>query len=292
MQQFEIHNKCIVCNSDQLVDMKGYERAYLCNCNACGMVFARRIPTDNELLTYYKNYGVNNYLSPLTIKRYNELLDKFEPYRKTNKLLDVGCGIGFFLLEAKKRGWEVYGTELSHDSAQVCTEKGIKIHEGTISTSNFGDQSFDIITSFEVIEHIYNPQTELIEFNKLLRSGGLVYITTPNFNSLLRNRLGPKYNVIAYPEHLAYFTPKTLKKLFKDFGFSRLHLHTTGISITRLKTSQGKSKQAIISAKSDDEKIRTKVENKWYLSLIKNLINFSLSLFGKGDTLKGWFIKS
>lgn len=292
MSNYQLHNKCIVCNSSNLKDLKGYSHAYLCKCMDCDMVFTKRIPTEGELNDYYKNYGLNNYLSPLTIKRYNELLDKLEPFKKTKRILDVGCGIGYFLDEAKKRGWEVYGTELSQGSAKICIEKGIKIHEGALETANYNSEMFDVITSFEVIEHINNPQTELKNFNLILRPGGVVYVTTPNYNSLLRLRLKGLYNVITYPEHLSYYTPKTIAKIFKTFGFNKIKIETTGISLTRLKTSKGVSKQKIISAKSDDEKIRNKIDNRKSLMLAKNIINSTLTILGSGDTIKGWFVKS
>ena len=286
-----IHNKCILCNSNSLSDLVGYEKAYLCKCSSCGFVFSKKIPSSEELDKFYKNYGVNNYLSPLTIKRYNELLDRLEPFRKTNRILDVGCGIGYFLGEAKKRGWEVYGTELSEESAKICSDKGISVQQVKIKEAQFGTEMFDVITSFEVIEHINNPQEELSVFKSILRKGGLVYITTPNFNSLLRYRLGSSYNIITYPEHLSYYTTRTLKKVFAISGFKTFKIETTGISLTRLRTSQGKSNQKIISAKSDDEKLRTKIDNRWHLKLAKTTVNKTLTIVGVGDSLKGWFIK-
>lgn len=282
---------CIICNSDKLTTLLGYEKAHLCQCDSCDLVFARKTPSAEELNTYYKNYGTNNYLSPLTIKRYNELLDTFEHFRKTSKILDVGCGIGYFLIEAKKRGWEVYGTELSIESADICLDKGINIEKGVLNAENYEPQMFDIITSFEVIEHINNPLIELEHFNAILRRGGLVYVTTPNFNSMLRYRLKAAYNIITYPEHLTYYTPKTLQTVFELSGFEKLKIETTGISLTRLRTSTGKSNQEIISAKSDDEKIRNRMDNKRHLKFMKKVINSTLTVLGLGDSLKGWFMK-
>lgn len=286
------HNNCIICHSSNLKNLQDYEKAHLCKCQSCGCVFSKKIPSSEELESYYMRYGRNDYLSPVTIKRYHELLDKFERFRKTNKILDVGCGVGYFLEEAKKRGWEVYGTEITDEAIRICSEKGIRIEKkGVLDSKNYEQGMFDVITSFEVIEHINNPQTELVNFRTVLREGGLVYITTPNFNSLLRYRLKAKYNIIAYPEHLSYYTPKTLKKIFNLSGFKTLKLESTGISITRFKTSKGKSNQRFISATSDDEKIRTKIENKRQFQLAKKIINSILTVLGRGDSLKGWFIK-
>lgn len=260
-------------------------------CRSCGFVFARKIPTESELIEHYGKYGRNDYLSDITIKRYNELLDEMEPFRKTNRLIDVGCGIGYFLEQAKKRDWEVYGTEFTDEAVRICEEKGINMALGALNSKMYDAGSFDVITSFEVLEHINNPIEETGRFNEVLRQGGLVYLTTPNFNSLNRYYLKEKYNVITYPEHLSYYTPSTLKRLYKDSGFETRKVKTTGLSITRIKTSLKVSDQKFISAESDDEKLRQNIEQKFYLQWAKKMINGLLSLIGKGDTLKGYFIK-
>ncbi len=285
------HKQCLICQSERLESLKQFSKAFLCKCSNCNFVFAQRIPSTQELEDHYQGYSRNDYLSPITIKRYNDLLDEFEKFRKTGKLLDVGSGIGYFLEEAKKRGWEAYGTEYTDDAVEICRNKGIIMNKGMLDTANYPPESFDVITSFEVIEHINNPQEELANFNSILRKGGLVYCTTPNFNSILRYRLKEKYNVITYPEHLSYYTPKTIKRVFEESGFKKWKIKTTGISLTRLKTSKGKSTQQFISPQSDDEKVRGQIEKKWYLKIAKNIINFSLSILGVGDNLKGWFIK-
>jgi 2-polyprenyl-3-methyl-5-hydroxy-6-metoxy-1,4-benzoquinol methylase len=283
------HHNCLICTSYNLQPLKEYASAHLCKCGSCGFVFSQAIPTLEELEEHYKGYGRNDYLSPITIKRYHELLDKMEPYRKTGRLLDVGCGIGYFLDVAKERGWEVYGTEYTDEAVDICVSKGITMHKGQLDPKNYPAGYFDVITSFEVIEHINNPLLELAHFRTVLRKGGLVYVTTPNFNSLLRYRLKSAYNIICYPEHLSYYTPKTLRNVFKISGFRTIKIETTGISLTRLKTSSGKSDQSFISSTSDDEKIRNQLEGKWYLQVAKRAINGMLTFIGKGDSLKGWF---
>ena len=285
------HHKCLVCSSKVLLDLHDYMDHHLSQCKKCGFVFAKKIPSDKELEEHYKGYGRNDYLSPITIKRYNELLNTFEEFRKTNKILDVGCGIGYFLEVAKERGWDVYGTEYTDEAIEICEKKGITMHKGILKSENYVEESFDIITSFEVIEHINNPIPELTNFHKLLRKGGLVYLTTPNFNSILRYRLKSDYNVICYPEHLSYYTPKTLKNAFLNTGFQMKKIETTGFSLTRLKTSKGSSNEAFISKSSTDEKIRGTIEANKMLQVIKKLINKLLSIIGKGDSLKGYFIK-
>ena len=250
-------------------------------------LFFQKIPSKQELIDHYDGYGRNDYLSPITIIRYNELLDKFEKFKKTKKILDVGCGIGYFLEIASKRGWEVYGTEYTKDAINICKSKGINIQEGKLNPQNYLVEEFDVITSFEVLEHINNPIEEISNFYKILRKGGLVYLTTPNFNSVSRFYLKSDYNIITYPEHLSYYTTRTLKKLFRKINFKIHNLETTGISITRIKTSKGVSKQPFISEFSDDERIRRQIEKKPLLKITKKkIINSMLTLFGIGNSLK------
>lgn len=292
------HAHCLICNSEKLKQMLGYEVAFLTKCSDCGFVFSSKIPTTQELISYYEGYGRNDYLSPITIKRYNEILDQFESSRKTNKLLDVGCGIGYFLEVAKKRGWEVYGTEYTEEAIKICESKGIQMKQGILDPAHYDLESFDVITSFEVIEHINNPQIEVSNISNLLRKGGLFYVTTPNFNSLLRYYLGPKYNVIGWPEHLSYYTPSTINKLIKKHRFKKVFIQTTGISITRFITSnkpataeETREGTELIAADTQDEKLRNSFENNKMLGLAKKTINGLLSLSGKGDALKGLFQK-
>jgi 2-polyprenyl-3-methyl-5-hydroxy-6-metoxy-1,4-benzoquinol methylase len=252
-----------------------------------------KIPTLEELNKHYSSYSYSSegYLSPLTIKSYNFLLDEFEKYRKSNRMLDVGCGRGWFLEEARKRGWEVYGTEYSEVAVELCEKKGINMKKGQLNPDLFDEMDFDVITSFEVIEHINNPNEELNNIQKLLRTGGLFYCTTPNFNSLLRYHLKADYNVICYPEHLSYYTKKTLVIAAKRHKFKKIKFLSTGFSITRLKVSKKTSTEKVVSKQSSDEKLRENINNKWYLGIAKNVINFGLTISNKGMSLKGYFIK-
>lgn len=274
-----------------MVRLKGYERFHLCRCKNCGFIFAKAIPTEDELIENYRNYGRADYESPITVKRYNEILDKLEPFRKTNRLIDVGCGIGFFLSVAKQRGWEVYGTEYTDEAVKICSAKGIEMKKGSLNPENYPPDFFDVVTSFQVIEHINTPKDEIKKFNQILRSGGVCYITTPNIKSVVHSYLGNQWNVICYPEHLSYFSPKTLAKTFRECGFKKKELLAQDISITRIKTSQKKIYGGYVNAKADDEKLRGRIESNKFLQFAKYSVNGVLSALGRGDTLKGYFVK-
>ncbi|GAB5418337.1 MAG: hypothetical protein Crog4KO_15590 [Crocinitomicaceae bacterium] len=245
-----------------------------------------------ELVDYYSNnYERTNYLSPITVKRFNEILDRFEPFRKTGKLLDVGAGYGFFMEVAKQRGWDVYGTELTDEAVEHCESKGLKMFKGEFHKIDFEKESFDVIVSIEVLEHLNTPRNYVNQAHKILRDDGVLYLTTPNFNSVLRYRLKDQYNVIEYPNHLCYYTPHTLQKLFSESGFNKVDVKTTGISLTRLRTSQGKSDQEFVCETSDDEMLRYRIERNPALRAMKSSTNGVLNLLKMGDSLKGYFQK-
>mgnify|MGYP006086292841 CR=1 FL=1 len=272
--------------------MERYQKTSLCKCGNCGFIFSRKIPSQKDLKVFYsEHYDVTSYLSPITIKRYNDILDEFEQYRETGNLLDIGAGYGFFLEVAKQRGWNVYGTELTDQAVHKCEKKDLTMFKGPIQSIDFGDLKFDIIVSIEVIEHLNTPVKYVNKAHELLRKGGVFYLTTPNFNSYLRHRLKENYNIIEYPNHLCYYTTKTLAKLFNDNGFRTHKIQTTGISLTRLRTSKGKSNQEFVSETSDDEMVRYKIERNKSLRIGKRFANAILNLFKIGDSLKGSFIK-
>ena len=283
----EQHQHCLLCHSPRIRPLKEeYAHAFLVRCEDCGLVFGRRIPSEEELRIHYSGYRRNNPLSPVTIKRYEELLAQFEPYRKSGRILDVGCGDGYFLDVAKKAGWEVYGSEFTDEAVSLCRAKGIHMHQGRIQEYKPG-MDFDVITSFEVLEHINDGEEHVTHLYRLLRPGGLFYFTTPNFNSMSRRWLGGKWNIIEYPEHLVYYTPATVTRLLKNAGFRRKKLITTGFSPQRFKISAGTA----ATPGNSDEQLRQKIEGKSWLRLVKKLLNAALSFTRSGDTLKGYFVR-
>ena len=285
------HKNCLLCNSINLFKLKNYEKHQLIKCSDCGFVFMSRIPSLEDLEKHYKTYSyTNKIISPLTVNSYNLLLDEFENYRSNNNLLDVGCGKGWFLLIGKDRGWNVYGTEFTMDAVEVCREKGINISHGDLNQIDFKGVLFDVIMISEVIEHTSNPMEQFKNIYSLLRPGGLLFVTTPNFNCYLRFKYKANYNIIEYPEHLGYFTKKTLHASLVNSGFEKRKLLTTGISLSRASFSSGSSKprEEVIS---QDEKLRKLMAYNKGMLYLKSLVNYVLSITGLGLILKAYYVK-
>jgi 2-polyprenyl-3-methyl-5-hydroxy-6-metoxy-1,4-benzoquinol methylase len=283
---YRSHKACLLTGAEDLVPLKGYEKDYLVKSKSSGFVFSSRIPELSELQKHYVDYPRVTELPELTKKRYAAILNRFEEFRSSSNILDVGCGNGLFLLEAKKRGWNVFGTEFTDDAVEFCKSNGIDMKKGSLNPGDFVAGQFDVVTSFEVIEHINNPLEESLNFHQLLRKGGLLYITTPNFNCVERFILGPSYDIIEYPEHISYYTARTLRLLFEAQGFQTRKMEATNIDFSKFKASKNSSGN---TASSD---MRESVEGSVILRSIKVLVNGILNFFNIGNALKGWFIKT
>jgi 2-polyprenyl-3-methyl-5-hydroxy-6-metoxy-1,4-benzoquinol methylase len=254
------------------------------------------IPTEQELNDHYDQYSYasDRQVSLATVNSYNVLLDEFEQFRQSNCILDVGCGRGWFLDEAKARGWNVFGTEFSQTAVQICRRKGITTFQGVLNPRLFERADFDVITSFEVLEHINDPNDEVARIVSLMRVGGLFYCTTPNFNSLQRLMQGSHYNIINYPEHLGYFTKKTLNFLMYRHGLEMIKFKSTGLSLVRLMPRKNKrvgAAAAALAPTSVDERLRLASTNKSYLKIAKGAVNSALNATNSGLTLKGYYVK-
>lgn len=273
--------------------MRNYAKSGLVKCKDCGFVFMHQIPSDLELDKHYSTYGYegDRLLTSMTIDSYNNTLDEFEAFRKNNNLLDIGCGVGHFPSVAKQRGWMSFGTEYSPKAVESARSKGINMHIGPLQTAAFDSQNFDVITSFEVIEHINNPLEEIKTIYRLLRPGGIFYCTTPNFNSLLRYWLKADYKVIEYPEHLSYYTKKTLTKLMVANGFELVKFKSTGFSLTQIQRAKNQLKEDFTFETSSDENLRRKIQGNRWLSLAKKIVNFLMTQTNTGMIIKGYYKK-
>ena len=165
--------------------------------------------------------------------RWQPFLDTLAAGRRSNRLLDVGCATGEFLLAAQANGWEVYGVETSPPAAARAERLSrATVHTGTLETAPFPDAAFDAITMWDVIEHLQDPRAYLQTAARLLRPGGLLSITTPNIRSLAYFLLGPAWRPVGPNDHLYYFAPRSLARLLAECGFSIYVMHTMAAELT------------------------------------------------------------
>ena len=143
--------------------------------------------------------------------------------RGAGRVLDVGCGRGFLLDAFRRRGWKVEGTEMSEASSAHAREAlRIPVHLGAIETLSLPDGSFDAVTLWHVLEHVATPGTMLDAIHKVLRPGGILLVSVPNFGSPEARATGAGWFHLDVPRHLVHFTPETLDATLRASGFEPL----------------------------------------------------------------------
>jgi 2-polyprenyl-3-methyl-5-hydroxy-6-metoxy-1,4-benzoquinol methylase len=171
-------------------------------------------------------------------RMYQDFLTKFLASR-SGRLLDMGCGLGFFVRKVARLGtWEAYGREISPAAVRYSHEKfGLdNITCGRLEDVEFPPGSFDVITFWDVIDHILSPDPVLRRCHALLRDGGICFLRTPNVSGqLLRARInklmkGMQRNVdyMQAHDHFHQYSMNTIRKLLERNGFTRIefvHLH-------------------------------------------------------------------
>lgn len=141
----------------------------------------------------------------------------------TGSLLDVGCGTGDFLASMRAAGWDVQGTELSREATARCEARGLHVSRMELQTFRDHADPFDVITMFNVLEHVPDPLGDLRAAHDLLRPGGCLVTQVPNDFSLIQQAavehtgLDPWW--IAVPDHLNYFDYESLDNVLREVGF-------------------------------------------------------------------------
>ena len=133
------------------------------------------------------------------------------------KILDVGCGLGYFLSAVDER-WEKHGVELSAFAAERASRHGT-IHHGDLRSANYPSAHFDVVVLYHVIEHMLHPVEELEEIFRVLKPGGTLIVGTPDFDSACARRYGEKYRLLHDPTHISLFSRDSLDRFLWDHGF-------------------------------------------------------------------------
>lgn len=144
---------------------------------------------------------------------------------RTGKMLDVGAATGYFVEVASKEGWDAEGIELSKAAVQAGLGKGRKLSCGTIDEMP-GENRFDALTFLDVLEHVPDPKATLKSAFRLLAPGGAVLVNVPDFGSIFARLMGKKWHSIIPPEHLWYFTRKSLGMILESIGFEHIEFRS------------------------------------------------------------------
>ena len=295
--------KCTVCRSPQNITVFRNDSHSLRQCLQCGTVSLGGYSDEfvPELYTYYDKYanlGKEDVFDPITGARCQDLMKWFSRFGIGRKVLDVGCGLGQFVDLANRGGWIAEGLELSRGAVDFARRHGLPVKQLDFLSAEIKPNSYDLVTLFEVIEHVPNPVEFIYRAGEVVGPGGFVYLTTPNFASVDRWLLGEDWKGIG-SEHLTYFTPRTLRTMVeKTRFFEILHLETRNLSIAALqKLSCGVFSRITQVADSHDElekacdserqlhDLRRRTSSSRSLGLAKRFVNGLLNMTGLGASM-------
>jgi SAM-dependent methyltransferase len=201
------------------------------SCNNCGLTFLSPRLTEKAIMKLYMDQdyyvsevagqGYDEYLEvrPNWVKTFTRRLNQITNYQSPGKVLDIGCGPGFFLEAAQTKGYDVYGLDPSEYIVNVACEKfGDHIKLGVIDNADYPADEFDLVVAFDTFEHIYRPLEWLEHVRRVLKPGGLLAITTPDPSSMLAKVSGKGWVSFKLPEHVFYWSPSAIRRaLEKDW---------------------------------------------------------------------------
>lgn len=158
-------------------------------CRNCGLVYVNR--------SFASQKGEGNpegfkaiYLpaEESFLLRFRRNLQQIEALTGANRgrLLDIGCGVGYFLMVAQQRGWSVAGVDLDKSAVDIARKHGLGVRWETVEDMPYADESFDVVTMFNVLEHLPVPKLALINIHRALKPGGLLVMETPTDDFALK----------------------------------------------------------------------------------------------------------
>ena len=220
-------NHCFLCYSIDFVPLwiKGKYRIMMCN--NCSFVFTVPLRSRKQMNKFYCtfDYSSSNEVESIIRKDAKRSLTYIEKYvRKKGKLLDVGCGRGYFLDEARKTGWRIYGIDYSDNLINYAKNTLLlNVQRGDMFHFR-SKQRFDVVTLNQVIEHVFNPNDLIKKCYELLKPGGVIYVATPNIGSVAAKVARENFDHLIPPEHLGYFSKRTLSAVLQRNHFRALYL--------------------------------------------------------------------
>lgn len=197
-------------------------------CANCRLVFLKPRPTTAALSAYYPDayYPLDEVPSAEARAVATDLLGKVTSWSRSHglkrpRLLDVGCGVGYFLHLAQDAGMQVRGLELSESAVNYArTNYGLNVAQGTLDEVTIAPESCDIVVLWHVLEHLPDPVAALRQISQILAPGGLLLAAVPNFGSIEARVFGRRWYSLDAPRHLYHFTPETLQRVVERAGLT------------------------------------------------------------------------
>jgi SAM-dependent methyltransferase len=236
------HLPCPACGEDRSVVRFVKHEFHYVQCPACHSLYNNPRPLYSEIQKLYRDspstkYWVEEFFMPFVEARREkifrpraEYIAKTFPQFEHEAIGDIGAGFGLFLEELRNIWGKaaLRAIEPSEDMARICRSKGLVVLESMVEDLEERNEPFDLLTSFELLEHLHDPVSFVRKVNALLKRGGIFQLTTLNGLGFDIQILWEKSKSISPPHHLNFFNPYSISLLLKRCGFEVLEVATPG----------------------------------------------------------------
>lgn len=276
-------------NSKKIMSKREDEYLTIFKCSFCDNVYLSEYESGfNESLYSYYNNSLNKaedeVYGDLNTQRIVQLLNILKKETKGLRILDVGCGVGGIVKVANTLGWDALGIDVSKEAVEIAEKFNVNVKKIDFFSPKIQSKSKDVVIMSELIEHVPNPVDFLLRAEEILVPGGILYMTTPNWNSLDRKILKEKWNAI-HSEHLTYFTVQTLSKMFdKHTNLECKNIKTSNMSV-QLIQKIARLKQSEDKGSSVNNVARKHIEKSKLLKSFKSVVNYFLLLTNTGSSI-------
>lgn len=251
MTSLFVNNPCPLCHGNQYTvlmpstypndlspeDLQGLYKSssdhvlmdQMVECDTCTLIYLNPQVNSDIILGSYEDavdptfieqntYRINTFRRNLSwLCRYLKITPSPDQH-----ILDIGCAGGAFPMAANELGFSIVGVEPSRWLSEEARNRyGLDIRAGTLASQDFRPVSFDIITLWDVIEHLTDPGQEVDRIHNILKDDGLLVVNYPDNDSFARRLLGRRWPFYL-SVHLIYFTPKTIRRFLNEHGFEVL----------------------------------------------------------------------
>jgi SAM-dependent methyltransferase len=233
--------RCPICEKSEGEPLYLERSFQMVRCPSCQFIFLNPRPTRNSLFHFYQQYLPEEKPSVESWERmmrpiFHRAAKLLQQYKREGRVLDVGAGFGFFLVEMKKRGWDIMGVEISQKGMDYAKDVlGLTLHPGPLEKVNFSSNYFDAVTGFYVIEHLPDPMSFLKECHRILKPGGLLLLRYPHTTPIknLLKHFGMKNHLYDLPAHLSDFSPGMIQQCLERIGFGECDHLIGGYTLPR-----------------------------------------------------------
>jgi SAM-dependent methyltransferase len=224
--EFVENRACPACQKNQSSKLFTKEGGQYVKCVSCQMVYLNPVFTDESLVQYYMNNKVEQGIVvaediSFYEKLYNQGLTTAQKKTEIGNILDIGCSTGLFLDIAKEKGWRTYGLELNKIEFSIAKEKEHNIFN-TLLEDVYFNEKFNIVSLWDVFEHIKNGSNTLKLIKNLLTDNGVILLQIPSSDSLAARVMQSKCNMFDGLEHVNLYGIESLTKLVERNGLKIL----------------------------------------------------------------------